>query len=323
MLAALMAGLLLSTAPGDVEQARADFERGADLYRAGDYRGALAAFQAAQARAPAPQSLFNIARCQERLGQLAEAVESYEAYLSAAPAAPARAAVSDHLAELQARLPLEASPVSVEPPASVSVDGDRPADLGRSQLGPGRHQVRAAEDGYQPGRAGGGPGRGRPHPARAVAGPRSQTSGRAPEAAVKDTGSAPKAAPRRWTYVAAGVAAVCLAAGIGFGASAQKVRTRCATAPRARSRSTDSRYRECTSAAANGFYAAAGIAGVAAVALFFEPHSAARGGALSWLLFRALPAVAVAPLAPACSLDLTGATCTNDNCPVRQFCSVA
>ena len=73
-----MAGLLLSTPPGDVEQARADFERGAALYRAGDFRAALAAFEAAQARAPAPQALFNIARCQERLGQLADAVDSYD-----------------------------------------------------------------------------------------------------------------------------------------------------------------------------------------------------------------------------------------------------
>ncbi len=40
-------------------------------------------------------------------------------------------------------------------------------------------------------------------------------------------------------------------------------------------------------------------------------------------LLRATTAVALVLLAAACSLDLTGATCnTNDNCPVRQFCSV-
>jgi hypothetical protein len=279
MLAALMAGLLLSTAPGDVEQARVDFERGADLYRAGDYRGALAAFQAAQARAPAPQSLFNIARCQERLGQLAEAAESYEAYLTAAPAAPDRAAVSTHLAELQARLPLEASlRVSVEPPASVSVDGD---GAGRSpvalQLKPGRHQVRATEDGYQPAE----------REVDLAAGARiqlelslvpvlPQTSGQAPEAAVKDTvAPAPKAAPRRWTYVSAGVAAVCLAAGIGFGVSAQKAQDTLRDGTPRSPEQVQQIYdtANARSAAANGFYAAAGIAGVAALALFFvEPH---------------------------------------------------
>ena len=144
-----MAGLLLSTAPGDVEQARADFEQGAALYRAGDFRGALAAFEAAQARAPAPQALFNIARCQERLGQLADAVESYGAYLALAPDAPDRAAVAARITELRARLPLEASlQVSVEPPSPVSVDGDagRPLAGRRSGSSPdptasGRHRT--------------------------------------------------------------------------------------------------------------------------------------------------------------------------------------
>ncbi len=276
-----MAGLLLSTAPGDVEQARADFERGADLYRAGDYRGALAAFQAAQARAPAPQSLFNIARCQERLGELAEAVESYDAYLSAAPAAPDRAAVAAHLAELQARLPLEASlRVSVQPPASVSVDGDA---AGRSpvalQLKPGRHQVRAAEDGYQPAErevdlAAGA--RTQLELSLVPVLPLAQTGGQAPEAAVKDTvAPAPKAAPRRWTYVSAGVAAVCLAVGIGFGVSAQKAQDTLRDGTPRSPEQVQQIYdtANARSAAANGFYAAAGIAGVAALALFFaEPH---------------------------------------------------
>src|SRR5262249_42125540 len=88
MLAGLLAGLLLSAAPEAVEQARTDFERGAALYRAGSYREALAAFEEAQARSPAPQNLFNIARCHERLGEFVDAVEAYRAYLDAAPQAP-------------------------------------------------------------------------------------------------------------------------------------------------------------------------------------------------------------------------------------------
>ncbi len=276
-----MAGLLLSTAPSDVEQARADFERGADLYRAGDFRGALAAFEAAQARAPAPQSLFNIARCQERLGQLAEAVESYGEYLASAPDAPDRNAVAAHVAELEARLPLEASlRVTVEPPASVSVDGD-PA--GRSpvalRLKPGRHLVRAAEEGYQP----------LDREVDLAAGGRIQlelslvpllspsvASGRAPDAAVRDAVTpAPKAAPRRWTYVAAGVAGVCLAAGIGFGLSARQaentLKDGVPRSPEAVQQVYDTA--NARSAAANGFYVAAAVTGAAAIALYFiEPH---------------------------------------------------
>ncbi|MGZ6078472.1 MAG: tetratricopeptide repeat protein [Myxococcaceae bacterium] len=277
MLAVLMAGLLLSTAPSDVEQARADFERGADLYRAGDFRGALAAFEAAQARAPAPQSLFNIARCQERLGQLAEAVESYSEYLASAPNAPDRQAVAAHVAELEARLPLEASlRVSVEPPASVSVDGDA---AGRSpvalRLKPGRHLVSAVEEGYQP----------LDREVDLAAGARIQlelslvpslAGGRAPDAAVRDAvAPAPKTAPRRWTYVAAGVAGVCLAAGIGFGLSARQaenaLKDGVPRSPEAVQQVYDTA--NARSAAANGFYVAAAVTGAAAIALFFiEPH---------------------------------------------------
>ncbi|HEY3585697.1 MAG TPA: tetratricopeptide repeat protein, partial [Myxococcaceae bacterium] len=152
MLAVVMAGLLLSTLPGDVEQARADFERGAELYRAGDFRAALAAFEAAQARAPAPQALFNIARCQEQLGQLADAVDSYTAYLAAAPDAPDRAAVSTRIEELRARLPLEASlRISVEPPAAVAVDGEAAGTSPVTvRLNPGTHRIGATHEGYQP-----------------------------------------------------------------------------------------------------------------------------------------------------------------------------
>jgi len=276
-----MAGLLLSTAPSDVEQARADFERGAALYRAGDFRAALAAFEAAQTRAPAPQSLFNVARCQERLGQLAEAVESYGEYLVAAPDALDAPAVATHVAELQARLPLEASlRVAVEPPASVSVDGDL---AGRSpvalRLKPGRHQVRAEESGYQA----------LEREVDLAAGARIQlelslvplapppgANTRAPEAAVRDVVNPPtRGAPRRWTYVAAGVAGVCLAAGIGFGVSAQQAQNALKVGGPRSPEAVQQVYDTASarSAAANGFYVAAAITGAAALALYFiEPQ---------------------------------------------------
>jgi len=277
MLAALMAGLLLSTPPGDVEQARADFERGAALYRAGDFRAALAAFEAAQARAPAPQSLFNIARCQERLGQLADAVDSYTAYLAAAPDAPDRAAVSSRVQELRARLPLEASlRISVEPPSPVAVDGEPAGTSPVSvRLAPGMHRVRAAQDGYQP----------LEREVELAPGGRVQLElslvpiaplERAPEAAVRDkVAPLPRTQPRRWTWVATGLSAVSLAAGITFGVSAHQAED---TLKDGTPRSPDQVQQVYDTAvarsnAANGFYAAAGIAGAAAIALFFlEPH---------------------------------------------------
>ena len=276
-----MAGLLLAAPPGDVEQARADFEHGAALYRAGDFRGALAAFEAAQARAPAPQALFNIARCQERLGQLADAVESYGAYLALAPDAPDREAVAARITELRARLPLDASlQVTVEPPSPVSVDGDAaglsPVSV---RLRPGPHRVRATQDGYQP----------LEREVELAAGAQVQlelslvplipgiaANGRAPDAAVHDAvAPLPKASPRRWTYVAAGLAAACLAAGITFGISAHQAEDSLKSGPPRSQEAVQQVYDTAVarSNAANGFYAAAGVAGAAAIALFFlEPH---------------------------------------------------
>src|SRR5215468_6136424 len=226
MLAVVMAGLLLSTPPGDVEQARADFERGAALYRAGEFRAALAAFEAAQARAPAPQALFNIARCQERLGQLADAVDSYTAYLAARPDAPDRAAVTARIDELRARLPLEASlRISVEPPSAVSVDGEAAGTSPVSvRLNPGTHRIGAAQEGYQPleREVELAPG-GRVQLELALVPLVPVATERAPEAAVHDNvRPLPKTAPRRWTWVATGLAAVSLAAGITFGVSAHQ-----------------------------------------------------------------------------------------------------
>ena len=280
MLAVVMAGLLLSTPPADVEQARADFERGAALYRAGEFRAALAAFEAAQARAPAPQSLFNIARCQERLGQLADAVESYTAYLAAAPDAPDRSAVAARIEELRTRLPLEASlRISVEPPATVSVDGEAAGTSPISvRLNPGTHRIGAAHEGYQP----------LEREVELAPGGRVQlelslvplvpvaTTERAPDAAVHDAvAPLPKTQPRRWTWVATGLAAASLAAGVTFGISAHKAQD---TLKDGTPRSPDQVQQVYDTAvarsnAANGFYAAAGIAGAAAIALFFlEPH---------------------------------------------------
>lgn len=283
-----MAGLLLSTLPGDVEQARADFERGSALYRAGDFRAALSAFEAAQARRPASEALFNIARCQERLGQLADAVESYTAYLAAEPTAPDREVVSARIAELRARLPLEASlRISVEPPSAVAVDGE---GAGQSpvavRLAPGTHRVLATQSGYQPleREVELGPG------ARvqlelslvpltpAVAAPE-----RAPESAVRDAvAPVPRPPDRRWTYVTAGLSAVCLAAGITFGLSAQQAQDTLRTGGPRSKESVQQIYdtAKARGAAANGFYAAAAVTGAAAVVLFFlEPHLGARAEA--------------------------------------------
>jgi tetratricopeptide (TPR) repeat protein len=281
MLAVLLAGLLLSATPDAVEQARTDFERGAALYRAGNYREALSAFEEAQARSPAPQALFNIARCHDRLGEFVDAVEAYRAYLQAAPAAADRATVQARIDELQSRLPLQASlRVAVEPPAAVSVDDGAPQPSPVAvQLAPGHHRVSARRDGYGPvdrdvDLAPGSRVQLELSLAPLVAG---SAPIRAPEAAVRDAvgATAPHRGERRWTWVATGLSAVSLAAGVTFGISAQQAQATLRDGTQRTQEQVQQIYdsAQARSTAANSFYIAAGVCGAAAVALFFlEPN---------------------------------------------------
>ena len=114
---AVAVGLLLTTQAEDArDRARDAFTQGQELYRSGDYAGALAAFQGAQALQPSPATEYNIGRCHERLGQLSEAVAAYESYLSQAPDAPDHDALAGHVAELRRQIPpVGHLKVSVEP----------------------------------------------------------------------------------------------------------------------------------------------------------------------------------------------------------------
>src|SRR5271166_3843319 len=97
---AVAVGLLLTTQAEEArDRARDAFSQGQELYRAGDYAGALSAFQSAEALSPSPAAEYNIGRCHERLGQLAEAVAAYERYLAEAPDAPDHDALAGHLVE--------------------------------------------------------------------------------------------------------------------------------------------------------------------------------------------------------------------------------
>ncbi|MCS6914028.1 MAG: tetratricopeptide repeat protein [Myxococcales bacterium] len=68
--------------------ARAHYQRGAQLYRMGDYAGAWLEFTTAHQLVPRPELLFNMARCEVKLGRPAEALAHFEAYLEAVPHDP-------------------------------------------------------------------------------------------------------------------------------------------------------------------------------------------------------------------------------------------
>lgn len=151
--AVLVAALLLAAPPvradGAMEEAARHFEEGTRLYAAGSYREAIDEFEAANAIAPAPANLFNLARCYERLAELRMALEHFERYLSD-PDAPDRALVERRVADLRA-MPVELFVSSAPAGARVLVDGRGEPEPDRTpsviRLRPGRHIVRVERDG--------------------------------------------------------------------------------------------------------------------------------------------------------------------------------
>ena len=77
-------------------EARQRFLQGLALARAGDCRGALAELERSYTLVSRPNTLFNMAQCQEQLFRYDLAVRDYERYLEMAPAdAEDRAAMDD------------------------------------------------------------------------------------------------------------------------------------------------------------------------------------------------------------------------------------
>ena len=102
-----------------VAQARQHFQRGKQLFDAGDYRAAIAEFAAADRAAPSPMLEFNIALCHERLGERAEAVRRYRLYLERVPNATNRASVEAKIRTLEAEIAAEARPAPGPAPGPV------------------------------------------------------------------------------------------------------------------------------------------------------------------------------------------------------------
>jgi tetratricopeptide (TPR) repeat protein len=85
-------------------QAREKFNDGNAAYEQGDFRQALAAFEAAYQLAPLPGFLFNVAQCHRQLGNYAHAASSYRRFLALSEKEPANAAmVKGLIAEMDAK----------------------------------------------------------------------------------------------------------------------------------------------------------------------------------------------------------------------------
>lgn len=132
------------------EEARNRFRQGLTLARSGDCGAALAEFEASYALVPRPNTLFNMAQCEERLHRYDLAIEQYEHYLEIAPPeAEDRDTVMATLDSLRGLL--GTIHVEVNAPSEVwlgdRIVGTAPGDV----LVPGgRHALELRATGYLP-----------------------------------------------------------------------------------------------------------------------------------------------------------------------------
>jgi tetratricopeptide (TPR) repeat protein len=109
----------------DMSRAKEAFSRGQAAYDSGRYDEARTAFEESFAAFPHFRTLFNIALCEEKLGDVQGAVDMYQRYVDWPSEVPNREEVSAKLAELKALLPPEpappAPPVAPNEPPKPSV----------------------------------------------------------------------------------------------------------------------------------------------------------------------------------------------------------
>lgn len=109
------------------EAAKVKFERGSELYEAGQYQKAVQAFMDADRLAPSAPLSFNIARAYERLNDASGALRWYRDYLRRSPQAPNASEVRARVAALSGKLAQsgvqQLTVVSMPVGAGVVIDG--------------------------------------------------------------------------------------------------------------------------------------------------------------------------------------------------------
>jgi tetratricopeptide (TPR) repeat protein len=143
--------------PGDAV-ARQHFDRGAELFRGGDYNGAVAEFELAYGAKKSPSILYNIGAAYEAMFQYGKALEYYDRYLTELQSAPRPkgAPAKDEVGEVTRRAAQIRAFTAIitlrssAPGTKLFVDGrdagTAPATL---RLGAGTHRAEASAEGYQ------------------------------------------------------------------------------------------------------------------------------------------------------------------------------
>lgn len=111
----------VATAMASPEQAaRAHFTRGAALFQERNYAGAWLEFTSAYRLSNKPQLLYNMAKCERKLGREREALDHLRTYLKAVPNDPDAPLIRQELAELEAQVEREGQQTPPRPPESTS-----------------------------------------------------------------------------------------------------------------------------------------------------------------------------------------------------------
>ncbi len=136
------------------ERARSEFGRGVERYEAGDFSGALEAFQEAYRLAPHPSVRVNMANCYEELGRPLEAIFHFERFLqeSEGVSAAQRREIEGTLERLRGRV--GEVTLRVQPDgALVTIDGAetrRAPVMEPIRMTAGNHTIEVTLEGYAP-----------------------------------------------------------------------------------------------------------------------------------------------------------------------------
>ena len=135
--------------------ARKNYAEAEAKFQSGDYESAFNLYKAANDAVAAPQTLYKMALCLDKLDKTSEAIAAYGLFLSSSPPASMDAKVTEsqaRVAELKKKAPVIVKVKSDPPGASVSVDGV--AQMGTAPLdvkvAPGTHKFRVTSPGYDP-----------------------------------------------------------------------------------------------------------------------------------------------------------------------------
>jgi hypothetical protein len=144
----------------DVLLAQKRYDDGARRFAAGDFRGALAAFEEGRRVDPLPAWDYDIGRCHEQLGEDALAVDAFERFLAVATGDQQHRAAL-HLRRVRARLAKSEAAAnsilvieSVPPGAEVRIEDNDGSASGltpfQTRVAAGGHLVYLRKPGYEP-----------------------------------------------------------------------------------------------------------------------------------------------------------------------------